>query len=84
MKPEIDAVNQTRDRHPNNRAGKNNIARISANRASKVMPINRNGSEINQKSGNSTSASKAIGQLTTRRMHHTNNRINAFIANPLR
>ncbi len=55
---------------------------MSANRASNVMPINLNGSEINQKSGNNTSAIKAIGQLTTRRMHHTNNRINAFIANP--
>ena len=58
---------------------------MRANTVSNVTPINLPiktiGSEINQKSGSNTSASKAIGQLTTRRMHHTNSRINACIAN---
>src|SRR5690349_20804546 len=54
-------------RWPSTRAGKNSTARKNANTASNAMPSSRNGSEISQTIGQSTSASNAIGQ------HSTNN-----------
>ncbi len=57
-------------RHPNNRAGKNKIARNKAKTAPNVIPINRNGSDKIQISGHKTNAKSASGQHNTNKMHH--------------
>ena len=58
-----------RVRWPKIRAGNISRALSNANTASKVMPIRRNGKDSNQNTGHNSSASKAIGQLTTNKMH---------------
>src|ERR1700722_8479535 len=54
---------------PRTRAGSIRTARKKANKASNVMPINRNGKEINHTSGHSSSASKASGQQRISRIN---------------
>ncbi len=44
---------------------------ISASTASMLIPINFSGIESNQMTGQSTSASSAKGQHSTKRMHQT-------------
>ncbi len=66
-------------RWPRMRAGKNNTALRKANSASKVIPINRKGSEINHTMGHINSASMASGQHKTNRMHHKIKIKNDFI-----
>jgi len=65
-------------RHPKSRAGRSNSARTSANNASNVMPISRNGSVKSQTTGKRISASRAKGQQRTSRMHQPTKRIRAF------
>ncbi len=55
---------------PSSRAGRKRIALSSANTAATVMPINRNGRQINQRNGYSTSTATASGQENTNRMLH--------------
>jgi hypothetical protein len=50
-----------------------------AKTASKVIPTNRNGRDINHTKGKSTSASSANGQQSTNRMHHPMNKIRLFM-----
>lgn len=52
------------------RTGRNNIARNNSNTPVTAMPTSRNGSSNSQTIGYSTSATSAIGQHTTNRMHH--------------
>jgi hypothetical protein len=66
------------------RAGNNRIARRSANNASNVIPTRRNGSDRSHTSGHSTSASKAIGQHRTNRMHQTTKTKKGFMEAPVR
>jgi hypothetical protein len=66
------------------RAGNIRIARRSAKSASKVIPTRRNGSDRSHTSGHSNSASKAIGQHKTKRMHQMTNTSNVFTEAPVR
>ena len=55
---------------PSNRAGRKSTARINANTAPKVIPINRNGSESSHTNGKRISASTASGQHSTKRIRN--------------
>src|SRR5436190_24155636 len=73
------AAERSRLLHPSTRAGRNSKARTSANTASSVIPINRNGKDKSQTIGKRIRASSATGQHSTNRMHHPTKRIRAFI-----
>jgi hypothetical protein len=64
---------------PSKRAGRNNTARSNAKMALTVMPMRRNGSESSHTSGRRMSASNAMGQHSTKRMHQPINRMSAFM-----
>src|ERR1700730_16596661 len=65
-------------RYPNRRAGRNRIARRSANRASNVIPTTRNGSDRSHTKGQRTMARTASGQHNTNRRHQPTITSNAF------
>jgi len=64
---------------PRSLAGRNKIACSSAKTPPTARPSNRNGNEISQTTGKRTSASKASGQQSTKRMHHRSSAMSAFI-----
>src|SRR5712664_4476401 len=65
-------------RYPNRRAGRNRIARRSANRASNVSATTRNGSDRSHKRGQRTMTRTASGQHNTNRRHQPTIASNAF------
>jgi len=65
-------------RYPNRRAGRNRIARSSANMASNVIPTTRNGSDRSHNKGQRTMTRIANGQHTTNRRHQPTITSNAF------
>jgi hypothetical protein len=64
---------------PSSRAGRNSTALRKANKASKVMPMRRNGNDSSQTSGHKIKASKANGQQSTSKMHQPIKVMNDFI-----
>jgi hypothetical protein len=76
------AGHQARQRcllHPSNRAGRNNNASSNAKIAPTVRPRIRNGKATSQTRGKRTTASKATGQHSTKRMHHSTKSSRTFI-----
>jgi len=65
-------------RQPKTRAGRNKIALSKANKASKVIPTKRNGSDRSQTNGKTTRTRSANGHAKTRRRHQTRKAISIF------
>src|SRR5216683_3617242 len=65
-------------RYPNRRAGRNRIARRSANKASNVIATTRNGSDRSHSKGQRTMARTANGQHNTNRRHQPTIASNTF------
>lgn len=64
------------------RAGRNNIPRSNSRTPSTAIPTIRNGSKISQTNGYSSKASKASGQHSTSKMHHSRNFTIASLGDP--
>src|SRR5258708_3065033 len=65
-------------RYPKRRAGRNRIARRSANMASKAIATTRNGSDRSHSKGQRTTIRSASGQHKTNRRHQPTITSNAF------
>jgi hypothetical protein len=65
--------------HPSKRAGRKSTVRNNAKTADTVMPIRRSGNDKSQTTGNRTSASSAMGQQSTNKIHQPTKRSRAFM-----